>query len=53
MYSHESKTKLIYEIVDEYGGDRKPELMRKLKSLVSFENNKVKCHVRKFLETIE
>ena len=53
MYNHNSKMKLIYEIVDEFGGDRKPELMRRLKELTNFQTQHIKTHVRKYLNTIE
>lgn len=36
----------MHEIVDEFGGDNKPELLKKIKSLVRYTKNGIKCNTR-------
>jgi len=47
-----TKTELniIYSIVDEFGGERKPELMREIKSLIRYDRVIMKSRITSALK---
>ena len=45
-----TEIKIIYSIVDEFGGDRKPELMREIKSLIRYDRVIMKSRITSALK---
>lgn len=48
----DKENKLIYDIVESFGGDQKPTLMNKIKALLARHDSEVKKRVQKVIDEV-